>query len=113
MNEGSIYDLPPVEDMIPSEDIMQQHLRLQIAMRENADLDEAIRHLIKASNKLCAAFLTTQGIIEDLVEIPKEDAYKRIERATRTLWTYLLAIRTNAGIENTGQVTEKEGACRG
>ena len=99
MSEDSIYNLPHVKDMVPSEEEMETHLRLQIAMRENADLDEAIRHLIKASNKLCAAFLTTQGIVEDLLEIPKEEAYKRIERATRVLWSHLLAIRTNAGIE--------------
>ena len=100
MENNTPYELPRVEDIIPDEELMRQHIRLETLLREGKDLDEAIRQLIKASNKLCAAFLVAQGIIEDLVEIPKETAYKRIERVTRVLWTYLLAIRANAGVEN-------------
>ncbi|MBQ1575763.1 MAG: hypothetical protein IIZ83_02275 [Oscillospiraceae bacterium] len=100
MENNTPYELPHVEDMIQDEELMRQHIRLKILLHEGKDLDEAIGQLIKASNKLCAAFLVAHGIIEDFVEIPKETAYKRIERATRALWSYLLAIRANAGVEN-------------
>lgn len=94
------YELPRVEDMIPDEETIKEDIRLKIALRESGDLDKVITKLVKTSIKLTAAFLIAQNLIEDLVEIPKEAAYKRIERATRPLWTYLLAIRLNAGVEN-------------
>lgn len=100
MENNTPYELPRVEDMIPDEELIRQHVQLKMLLREGKDLDEAIGQLIKASKKLCAAFLVAQGIIEDLVEMPKQEAYKRIERATRVLWTHLLAIRANAGVED-------------
>lgn len=94
------FNLPRVEDIIPDEETMKKHIRLEIALRESGDLDKVITRLVKTSIKLTAAFLVAQNLIEDLVEMPKEAAYKRIERATLPLWTYLLAIRANAGVEN-------------
>lgn len=108
MENNTPYELRRVEDMIPDEELMRQHTRLEISLCEGKDLDEAIRHLIKAANKLCAAFLVTQGIIEELIETPKEAAYKRIERVTRVLWSHLLAIRANAGMKNATDKPEAE-----
>lgn len=99
MENNAPFELPRVEDMIPDEKTMLEHIKIDILLREGNDLDAAIRHLIDASNNLCAAFLVTSGIIEDLVETPKQKAYKRIERVTRVLWSHLLAIRANAGAD--------------
>jgi hypothetical protein len=100
MENNTPYELPRVEDMTPDEETIKKQIGLEMMLRESGDLDKVITKLVKTSIKLTAAFLVAQDLIEDLVEIPKEAAYKRIERATRPLWTYLLAIRVNAGVEN-------------
>ena len=101
------FELPPIEDMIPDEEEMQQRIWIDILLREEKDLDEAIKEIIKRSNQLSAAMITAHDIISSFIHANKTEAHKRIERVTRCIWTWLLANRVNAGVEGKTDASDK------
>jgi len=94
------FDLPPVRDLLIDEEYVEQEVKINVLFREEGDLDKALDEIIKRSNQLSSAMMTAYNIISDFTQANKTEAHKRIERITRSIWTYLLANRVNAGIKD-------------